>query len=593
MKRQQEEYQKEGIDWSFQEFVDNRPCLELIEGRMSVFSLMNEECRLKRELDAKSFSTRLEMSLGQCSHFSCPRFKTESHEFAIHHFAESVSYQVEGLVKKNKDFVPPEVVELLQSSRNPLIQELFQTKRNQENKEAGSQEGGDLSTKNSGKHRQSTVTVVHKFKISLDTLMSTLRSTNVHYIRCIKPNASCQPGMFDRKQVLAQLNACGVVETIRISAAGYPIRLSHHEFLKRYSLALKHLDPVTRSHLPPPEARSSKKTDASPQCSTVERLKRRARRRHRSSYNHTRHICRSILEVVQLHSEESKENSQANESKGVKVGRTKIFLQEEAMERLEQARNKCLVKSVLAIQNCWRRHKRRLARKKMMAAVLIQSVWRGWRAKKNFQRTLEATKVIQHHVRRYLTLKRLEEQRLVKLDGCNLATEEFNNETITEEDSVLTENTRKPLQTFPIPRPFTLDEATTQQVPSCFVSRTVGSWFDSLEMNAEEFTPQDCFSALGNKQVTFTLTRGNISPLALLMCNFNIAKTHTQVLTADNRSLTMKKVNRGSAIISRRDVEKVPVAFHCKGTPLPHANTRPRRGTTVNTGLAGISEMVD
>ena len=31
--------------------------------------------------------------------------------------------------------------------------------------------------------------------------MSTLRSTNVHYIRCIKPNADCLPQVFDRKQV--------------------------------------------------------------------------------------------------------------------------------------------------------------------------------------------------------------------------------------------------------------------------------------------------------------------------------------------------------------------------------------------------------
>lgn len=121
---------------------------------------------MKRELDTKSFSTRLETSLAQFSHFACPRFKNESHEFTIHHFAESVSYQVEGLVRKNKvelffveivtvfrnevskklahqiavnlflllpftsplsqDFVPPEVVELLQSSKNVFIQELFQ-----------------------------------------------------------------------------------------------------------------------------------------------------------------------------------------------------------------------------------------------------------------------------------------------------------------------------------------------------------------------------------------------------------------------------------------------------------------------------------
>ena len=32
----------EGVEWSFQDFVDNRPCLDLIEGRISIFSLMNE-----------------------------------------------------------------------------------------------------------------------------------------------------------------------------------------------------------------------------------------------------------------------------------------------------------------------------------------------------------------------------------------------------------------------------------------------------------------------------------------------------------------------------------------------------------------------
>ena len=61
-----------------------------------------QECRLNRELDTKTFSTRMETSLLYNSHFTCPRFKSENHMFSIHHFAESVSYQIEGLVKKNK-----------------------------------------------------------------------------------------------------------------------------------------------------------------------------------------------------------------------------------------------------------------------------------------------------------------------------------------------------------------------------------------------------------------------------------------------------------------------------------------------------------
>ena len=163
---------------------------------------------------------------------------------------------------------------------------------------------------------------------------------------------------------MAQLNACGVVETIRISAAGYPIRwekrtepskrfliettcalslkfhdndrhfsfrLSHHEFLQRYRLALKHLNPVTRSHVTLPQARSPKNAEASPRVPAVERLKRRSRRRHRSSYDHKRHICRSILEVVQVDSDDGKENLHTNDSDGVKIGQTKVFLREDTV----------------------------------------------------------------------------------------------------------------------------------------------------------------------------------------------------------------------------------------------------------------------
>ncbi|KAL9980241.1 hypothetical protein ACROYT_G008799 [Oculina patagonica] len=590
MKRQQEEYQKEGIDWSFQSFVDNRPCLDLIEGRTSVFSLMNEECRLKRELDTKSFSTRLETSLLQNSHFTCPRFKSENHEFSIHHFAESVSYQVEGLVKKNKDFVPPEVVELLQSSKNTLIQELFQMKRSHIQDKDTKQLDGELSTKGIIKQRQTTVTVVHKFKVSLDSLMSTLRSTNVHYIRCIKPNSSCQPGVFDKKQVMAQLNACGVVETIRISAAGYPIRLSHHEFLQRYSLALKHLNPVTRSHVTVPQARSPKKAEASPRVPAVERLKRRSRRRHRSSYDHTRHICRSILEVVQADSDDGKENIHAKDGEDVKIGRTKIFLRDEAMERLEQVRNKCLTKSVLTIQYCWRRHKRRIERRRNAAAVTIQSVWRASKAKRNFLKLQEAARVIQRYTRHYLTLKRLKEECLKKLNSDTLE-EEITNETLSEVNPALTENAGINIPTSPLPKPFSYVETTSRHFGflSSLASHAVGSWFDPLKTKPDEFAQQNYFSAPCSTQMTFNLTRGHVSPLAMLMGNFNHGKP--QAGNTGKLSFMVQSVNKSSAIISRRDIEKVPVAFHCKGTPLPHASTRPHPGTPTNMGLAAISEM--
>jgi myosin heavy subunit len=72
------------------------------------------------------------------------------------------------------------------------------------------------------------------FKLSLINLMDTIGGTNVHYIRCIKPNEAKVAWEFDPSMVLAQLRACGVLETIRISCAGYPSRWTFEEFADRY-----------------------------------------------------------------------------------------------------------------------------------------------------------------------------------------------------------------------------------------------------------------------------------------------------------------------------------------------------------------------
>lgn len=65
--------------------------------------------------------------------------------------------------------------------------------------------------------------------------MDTIAQTNVHYIRCIKPNEAKEAWMFEPSMVLSQLRACGVLETIRISCAGYPTRWTFEEFADRYA----------------------------------------------------------------------------------------------------------------------------------------------------------------------------------------------------------------------------------------------------------------------------------------------------------------------------------------------------------------------
>ena len=64
-------------------------------------------------------------------------------------------------------------------------------------------------------------TVGSQFRDSLNELMATLTSTEPHYVRCIKPNDDKAAFDFDHKRAVQQLRACGVLETVRISAAGY------------------------------------------------------------------------------------------------------------------------------------------------------------------------------------------------------------------------------------------------------------------------------------------------------------------------------------------------------------------------------------
>ena len=77
-------------------------------------------------------------------------------------------------------------------------------------------------------------TVGAAFRDSLNLLMENLNSTNPHYVRCIKPNDAKQSFTFDNKRAVQQLRACGVLETVRISAAGYPSRWTYYDFFLRY-----------------------------------------------------------------------------------------------------------------------------------------------------------------------------------------------------------------------------------------------------------------------------------------------------------------------------------------------------------------------
>jgi myosin heavy subunit len=63
--------------------------------------------------------------------------------------------------------------------------------------------------------------------------MARLEATDPYFVRCIKPNKTQTGGVFDHALVLGQLRYTGMVETIRIRALGYSLRMSFADFYAR------------------------------------------------------------------------------------------------------------------------------------------------------------------------------------------------------------------------------------------------------------------------------------------------------------------------------------------------------------------------
>ena len=241
-KLEQEEYLREEIDWKFIDFADNQPCIDLIEGKLGVLALLDEESRLPMGSD-DSFVTKLHHNFAadKSPSYKKPRFGKSA--FTVCHYALDVTYESDGFIDKNRDTVPDEQQEVLKSSTNPFLNEVLDVAAGMREKEIGPVNTKPSAAAVSGRRVGTPVnrkpTLGGIFKSSLIELMNTINSTDVHYIRCIKPNEAKEAWKFEGPMVLSQLRACGVLETIRISTAGYPTRWTYEEFALRYYMLVR------------------------------------------------------------------------------------------------------------------------------------------------------------------------------------------------------------------------------------------------------------------------------------------------------------------------------------------------------------------
>ncbi|XP_017638673.2 myosin-6-like isoform X1 [Gossypium arboreum] len=213
-KMEQEEYEKEAIDWSYIEFVDNQDILDLIEKKPGgIIALLDEACMFPRSTH-ETFAQKLYQTFKDHKRFSKPKLSRT--DFTIYHYAGDVTYQTELFLDKNKDYVVPEHQALLAASKCSFVSSLFPPLPEESSKSS------KFSSIGSG------------FKLQLQSLLETLSSTEPHYVRCVKPNNALKPAIFENNNVLQQLRCGGVMEAIRISCAGFPSRKLFHEFIDRF-----------------------------------------------------------------------------------------------------------------------------------------------------------------------------------------------------------------------------------------------------------------------------------------------------------------------------------------------------------------------
>ncbi|XP_047374832.1 unconventional myosin-VIIa [Sciurus carolinensis] len=318
-KLEQEEYDLESIDWLHIEFTDNQDALDMIANKpMNIISLIDEESKFPKGTDATMLH-KLNSQHKLNANYVPPKNNHET-QFGINHFAGIVYYETQGFLEKNRDTLHGDIIQLVHSSRNKFIKQIFQA---------------DVAM--GAETRKRSPTLSSQFKRSLELLMRTLGACQPFFVRCIKPNEFKKPMLFDRHLCVRQLRYSGMMETIRIRRAGYPIRYSFVEFVERYRVLLPGVKPAYKQ-------------------------------------GDLRGTCQRMAEAV------------LGTHDDWQIGKTKIFLKDHHDMLLEVERDKAITDRVILLQKIIRGFKDRSNFLKLKnAATLIQRHWRGHNCRRNFE----------------------------------------------------------------------------------------------------------------------------------------------------------------------------------------------------------------
>ena len=254
-------YADEGINATSVEFCDNVGCVELIESKLGIIKMLEEETMLPQGSD-KSLIEKMhnkfyhDKKQGKNKYYEI--IKKSPNIFVVKHYAGDVQYDSDGMLAKSKDKLHDLLDATIRNSQQDVIvemwdilekndmlrqRELAAIQAEQEAKnaaKAGNANGSSNGNGGGGKTMQMTMSrkkissLGTQFSQQLQLLMATLNACQPHFIRCIKPNSIKKQNKFDSRMVLTQLSYAGLFEAIKVRKSGFSYRKSYHDFLKEY-----------------------------------------------------------------------------------------------------------------------------------------------------------------------------------------------------------------------------------------------------------------------------------------------------------------------------------------------------------------------
>ncbi|KAM8716063.1 hypothetical protein ACLKA7_003015 [Drosophila subpalustris] len=237
LKQEQEEYQREGIEWTNIDYFNNKIICDLVEQpHKGIIAIMDEACLSVGNVTDDTLLGAMDKNLSKHPHYTSRQLKPADKElkhredFRITHYAGDVIYNINGFIEKNKDTLYQDFKRLLHHSKDANLSEMWPE--------------GAQDIKKTTKRPLTAGTL---FQRSMADLVATLLKKEPFYVRCIKPNDIKSSTVFDEERVQHQVRYLGLLENVRVRRAGFVHRQRYDKFLLRYKMISQYTWPNFRA----------------------------------------------------------------------------------------------------------------------------------------------------------------------------------------------------------------------------------------------------------------------------------------------------------------------------------------------------------